>query len=166
MHHVVDVGRWREDGAILIEGRVSGDTRIKLGGIQINVKEIEAVLLEAASGLLSEAVVTVLRSSPSSPEFLVAHVVFDPASPEERREELLQSLLPSLPFLRYMCPAVTIPLQQIPRTSSAKLDRRAVSSLSIPNLASNSQQQQQQEADADLSRVQKELRDLWIQAIH
>ncbi|KAI1749320.1 hypothetical protein F4782DRAFT_542299 [Xylaria castorea] len=47
MHRTGDLGRWRQDGAILIEGRISGDTQIKLR------------VIKASNGLVSETVVSV-----------------------------------------------------------------------------------------------------------
>lgn len=163
MHRVGDLGRWREDGALVIEGRVSGDTHIKLRGFRIDLQEIETAILEAADGFLSEVIVSVRQTSSSAPEFLIAHVVFHPTSPESRREDLLHTLSSSIQLPRYMHPAAIIPLQQMPMTSSGKLDRRAISSLPIPKMAKDTKQSPPQQGE--LSPVEKKLRELWIQVI-
>lgn len=160
MHRVGDLGRWTQDGAIMIEGRVSGDTQIKLRGLRIDVREIEEALLVAANGALSEAVVTTRQTSPNTSEFLVAHVVFHDSC-TDGREKLLQVLASSLPLPRYMCPAVFVPLEQLPRTSSAKLDRRAISSLPIPETDLDTQERSQ----AELSNAEQALWEIWVKIL-
>ncbi|KAI9696853.1 MAG: putative Hybrid PKS-NRPS biosynthetic cluster [Bogoriella megaspora] len=134
MHRTGDNGRWRDDGSLLIEGRRSGDTQHKIRGLRVDLQEVEKVILKEAKGLLSEAVVTVRRTSPESPEFLVTHVQFDPnSSPSEAEQQpFLNRLSSSLPLPQYMWPAAIIPVQGLPMMSSGKLDRRAIAALPLP----------------------------------
>ncbi|KAF2797429.1 AMP-binding enzyme [Melanomma pulvis-pyrius CBS 109.77] len=137
IHRTGDKGRWREDGGLLIEGRSSGDTQHKLRGLRIDLQEVESVMLKESNGMLSDAVVSVLRTSPQSPEFLVAHVRFDPkhSPPEAEKQHLLSQLSSSLPLPQYMWPAATIAVKELPMMSSGKLDRRAVAALPLPELS-------------------------------
>ncbi|KAI1457563.1 hypothetical protein F4805DRAFT_174045 [Annulohypoxylon moriforme] len=161
MHRTGDLGRWTKDGALLIEGRISGDTQIKLRGIRIDLREIEDAMVKAARSSLSDVVVSVRRSAPGSPEFLIAHVVLHSQVPVDEHESLLRSLPASLPLPKYMCPAVIIPLDQMPRTSSGKLDRRAINALPLQGIATH-----EENCDDELTETERRLRDIWITVIH
>ncbi|KAJ8064914.1 hypothetical protein OCU04_007218 [Sclerotinia nivalis] len=69
-----DRGRLREDGALYVDGRISGDSQVKIRGFRIELGEIEMVLLDSAKGALSRAVVTARGAGEK--RFLAAHVVF------------------------------------------------------------------------------------------
>ena len=135
MHRTGDLGRWREDGTLLIEGRISGDTQVKLRGLRIDLAEIEHAIMNVSGGTLSEAVVSVHGNPTSSdkPGFLVAHVVFgrDEGSMEHHIGTIQSRLSNKLP--QYMCPALIIPLDRIPTTNSGKVDRKAVAALPFPS---------------------------------
>ncbi|KEY71796.1 hypothetical protein S7711_06548 [Stachybotrys chartarum IBT 7711] len=163
MHRVGDLGRWNNSGSVVIEGRVSGDTQIKLRGIRLDVQEIESAILVAANGQISEAVVTLRQSSPDATEFLVAHVVFDPSCLRDKQAETLEAIPPALSSLpRYMRPSLIIPLDYLPRTTSAKLDRKAIGSLPLPKTTSNGGEEDQ---EAELSPAEIKIRDLWLEVI-
>ncbi|KAK8038625.1 beta-ketoacyl synthase domain-containing protein [Apiospora rasikravindrae] len=137
MQRTGDLGRWSryDHRAILIEGRISGDTMVKLRGLRVDLRDVEVALLRAASGDLSEAVVSVHRSSPESPEFLVAHVVFKPDSAlvsHGSRDDRVRKLREQLELPLSIQPAHIIALEALPLMSSGKLDRRAVGCLPIP----------------------------------
>lgn len=137
MHRTGDMGRWTEAGGVMIEGRKSGDTQHKLRGLRVDLQEVENVMLKEAKGVLSDVVVTVRRTSPQSPEFLVAHVRFEPelCPPEEEQQSVLRSLLSSLPLPQYMWPAAAIAVKELPMMVSGKLNRRAVASLPLPDIS-------------------------------
>jgi acyl-coenzyme A synthetase/AMP-(fatty) acid ligase len=71
---VGDLGRWREDATLVIEGRT--DTQIKLCGLRIDLAEIEHTIPEASNGVPYETAVSVCKPSSRKPKFLVAHFVF------------------------------------------------------------------------------------------
>lgn len=137
MHRTGDMGRWTEAGGVMIEGRKSGDTQHKLRGLRVDLQEIENVMLKEAKGIVSDVVVTVRRTSPQSPEFLVAHARFEPdhCPPEEEQQSVLSSLLSNLPLPQYMWPAAAIPVKELPMMVSGKLNRRAVAALPLPNIS-------------------------------
>lgn len=137
MHRTGDMGRWTEEGGVMIEGRKSGDTQHKLRGLRVDLQEVENVMLKEARGVLSDVVVTVRRTSPQSPEFLVAHVRFEPehCPPEEEQQSVLGSLLSNLPLPQYMWPAAAIAVKELPMMVSGKLNRRAVAALPLPSIS-------------------------------
>ncbi|RYP10842.1 hypothetical protein DL764_000394 [Monosporascus ibericus] len=160
MHRTGDLGRWRrEDGALLIEGRISGDTQIKLRGLRIDMRDIESAMIEAAMGSLSEVVVSVRRRSPQSPEFLVAHVKFNPKHPKVKEEHILGTILASLSLPQYMLPSVVLRLDQMPMTSSGKLDRKAVASLALPDVSVD------QDLSSNFTESERRLKDIWTDVI-
>ncbi|KAK7973237.1 hypothetical protein PG988_007371 [Apiospora saccharicola] len=115
MHRSGDLGRWAANGALCIEGRITGDTQVKLRGIRIDLREVEDAILKQARGYLSEAVVSARSSTPE---------------PSGARK-LLQHILASLPLPKYMHPAVIIPLSRMPTNNNSKLDRKAISQLPL-----------------------------------
>lgn len=137
MHRTGDMGRWTEEGGVMIEGRKSGDTQHKLRGLRVDLQEVENVMLKEAKGVLSDVVVTVRRTSPQSPEFLVAHVRFEPAHcpAEEQQQSVLGSLLSKLPLPQYMWPAAAIAVRELPMMVSGKLNRRAIAALPLPDIS-------------------------------
>ncbi|MCJ1477282.1 hypothetical protein MMC13_005953 [Lambiella insularis] len=132
MYRTGDWGRWRDDGTIIIERRIAGDTQIKLRGLRFELHDIENSILETAEGALIEAVVSARGTNDWDPEFLVAHVVFSPNFPPERQESCLKRVQSSLPLPQYMHPAMVIPVSQLILNSSSKVDRIAIGALPLP----------------------------------
>ncbi|KAJ4361128.1 uncharacterized protein N0V89_001697 [Didymosphaeria variabile] len=164
MHRTGDNGRWRKGGGLLIEGRRSGDTQHKLRGLRVDLQEVENVMLKESNGLLTDVVVSVTRTSPQSPEFLVAHVRFDPnhCPTENDQQHVLSELSSNLPLPQYMWPAVAIAVQELPMMSSGKLDRRAVASLPLPELPNfNEIDDDEKTADALLTETEARLKKMW-----
>ncbi|KAL1618817.1 putative Hybrid PKS-NRPS biosynthetic cluster [Neofusicoccum ribis] len=131
MYRTGDRGRLTEDGALLYEGRIEGDTQIKLRGVRMELEDIEASILATAAGTLSRAVVS-LRGD-SGTEFLVAHVVFAPNHPSSNQASFLHRLPTTLPLPQYMIPAVFTSVDALPLTPHLKVDRKAVRTLPIPS---------------------------------
>ncbi|KAI1506098.1 AMP-binding enzyme [Biscogniauxia marginata] len=140
MHRTGDNGRWRDDGALLVEGRRSGDTQHKLRGLRVDFQEVENVMMKEAKGMLRQVVVSVRRASEGEPEFLIAHAVFDDkiCPPEgAQQQQFLNLLSSSLSLPRYMWPAATVAVRELPHLNSGKLDRRAVAALPLPEMSSD-----------------------------
>ena len=130
MYRTGDKGRWRADGSISVEGRIVEDTQIKLRGLRIELGELEDSIVHSSRGALTACAVST-RSEYPEEIFLVAHVVFEKCFPESRRKSLLGSLRSTLAIPQYMIPAAFITLDQIPVTSSGKVDRRSIAALPI-----------------------------------
>ncbi|NIM13046.1 MAG: amino acid adenylation domain-containing protein, partial [Candidatus Aminicenantes bacterium] len=115
-----DLARWLADGSGNIEflGRI--DQQVKIRGHRVELGEIESGLM-ALSGI-KEAVVTV-RSGEEGETYLCAYVV--PKKDSDVNVSLLRQELSSrLPG--YMIPSYFVEIEQIPLTSSNKVNRRAL----------------------------------------
>lgn len=128
MHKSGDCGRLTDEGGLLLEGRIKGDTQIKLRGIRIDLQDIESTLLQEAKGVLREAVVSVRASGES--EYLVAHVVVSTDFKGDYNN-MLRRLPILLPLPQYMRPAIVVPLTHLPLNHSGKVDRQAIAALLI-----------------------------------
>ncbi|KAK7949211.1 uncharacterized protein PG986_010097 [Apiospora aurea] len=160
LHRTGDVGRWRADGSLVLEGRVEGDTQVKLRGLRIDLREIEKAIKQKSGGAVAEAVVSV--RPPASPNktqaFLAAHVTLEGARPLRDRQVLFESLTATrLELPQYMCPAVFVVLDRMPYTSNFKLDRKAIAAIPMPTLPGCQTPQ--------LSRAQLRLKTMWEEVI-
>ena len=96
------------------------DNQFKFHGYRIEPAEIEAALCGFRD--IQEAVVSKV-DSPAG-ERLIAHVVLDAECPALDQAGLKAYLATYLPI--YMRPAIVLPLNDIPRTTSGKIDRFAL----------------------------------------
>ncbi|MGW7823547.1 amino acid adenylation domain-containing protein [Streptomyces puniciscabiei] len=121
MYRTGDVVRWTEDGRLEYVDR--SDFQVKIRGRRIELGEIESVL--TAHPDVSSAV-AVVREESAGDQRLLAYVVpggkADPAGLDvEALTDLLQERLPE-----YMVPSAIVPLAELPKTVSGKLDRAAL----------------------------------------
>jgi len=118
MYRTGDVVRWNHDGNLDFLGRV--DNQVKLRGFRIELGEIEQVLCEQP--MVASAAVLAVERAPGELR-LVAYVKPQAAvlfsSVELRR--FLSERVPD-----YMIPALFVPLDTLPMTTSGKLDRQAL----------------------------------------
>ncbi|KAI0102477.1 putative equisetin synthetase [Nemania sp. FL0031] len=145
-----DRGRLRQDGALYVDGRILGDSQVKIRGFRVELQEIEVVLIEAAKGALSHAVVTARGTGED--RFLAAHVVFAPDYPQNRRQSMIHHLESKLPLPPYMQPAVIVPLASIPVTSNFKFDRKAIQALPLPDANG---------LEENLADIERKVAELW-----
>ncbi|KAI0112010.1 hypothetical protein GGR51DRAFT_557191 [Nemania sp. FL0031] len=137
MHRTGDMGRWRGDGALMVEGRISGSTQIKLRGLRIDLLEIENAIMEACDGALLQVIVSARHSvneGQEATDYLIAHVVLDQTCQRQRdihevAKQIQSRLRTKLPV--YMLPAAIVSVPALPVTLSGKLDRRAASTLPL-----------------------------------
>ncbi len=113
-----DLARWLADGTLEFLGRV--DDQVKIRGFRVEPGEVEAVLREHPS---VADVVVVARAGRATDSELAAYVVgrdgISPGPAELRAHA--RRLLPE-----YLTPATITVLAELPRTSSGKVDRRAL----------------------------------------
>ncbi|KUI71750.1 Nonribosomal peptide synthetase 14 [Cytospora mali] len=57
LYRTGDQGRLLADGTLLCFGRIDGDTQVKLRGLRIELREVEAAVLKASNGRLADVVV-------------------------------------------------------------------------------------------------------------
>lgn len=160
-----DLGRLSADGGLIIEGRIDGDTQIKLRGIRLDLKNIESAILQAGAGKIIDAAVSVRRggADESDPQYLVGHVVVDPDQiPQNSQQDYLAQLIPRLRLPRHMKPSLLVPIRALPQTASHKLDRRALQDLPVSNHGQVVDQLQQ---GAGLGSDQAQMWNLWKQVI-
>ncbi len=126
MYRTGDLVRWivDADGAGELEYVGRSDFQVKLRGLRIELGEVETAVRE--HGSVSQAVVA-LHHDPRAGDQLVAYVVASTASavpfdPANLREHL------SLRLPSYMVPTMFLPIDALPRTTSGKIDRRALPS--------------------------------------
>jgi amino acid adenylation domain-containing protein len=118
LYRTGDLVRWRADGELEHMGRA--DQQVKIRGYRIELGEIEAAL---SSHPNVNNVAVIAREDGSGEKQLVAYVVSSnkvSISPIELKMHLA-SVLPE-----YMVPAAFVPLNQLPLTSSGKLDLRTL----------------------------------------
>jgi amino acid adenylation domain-containing protein len=115
MYRTGDVGRWRPEGTLEFLGR--GDGQVKIRGYRVETGEIEARLAEHPG--VREAVVAAREDVPGEKR-LVAYWVGD-AVPADALRAHVRERLPE-----HMVPAACVRLEALPRTTSGKVDRKAL----------------------------------------
>ncbi len=113
-----DLGKRLPDGTLEYAGRV--DNQVKVNGFRIELGEIEAVLREHPQ--VTDG--AVIADGPSGEQRRLLAYVVPRTGPAPSGPELREFLERRLP--RYMLPAAFLFLDAVPRTSSEKLDRRAL----------------------------------------
>ncbi|KAL8678456.1 MAG: hypothetical protein Q9186_005194 [Xanthomendoza sp. 1 TL-2023] len=159
MYRTGDRGRWRSDGSLSLEGRLDGDTQIKLRGIRIDLREIENTILLAAKGLLAACVVSSRSDPEKGVDYLVAFVVFQQTISAPHRRWLLEELPSSLPLPQYMHPAVVIAMDWLPVNNSGKVDRRSIAVIPITP---------ESEASSDFTKLtsfMSRLKEIWSEIL-
>ncbi|OQY27011.1 MAG: hypothetical protein B6244_11790 [Candidatus Cloacimonetes bacterium 4572_55] len=122
LYNTGDLSRYFPDGNMEFLGRV--DTQVKIRGFRIELGEIETVL--AAHPTVRENVAVVHESH--GDRRLVTYLIPNQGQRIDNAEvkAFLQKKLPE-----YMIPSYFITLEKLPLTSNGKLDRKALSQLSI-----------------------------------
>ncbi|MBK6687585.1 MAG: LLM class flavin-dependent oxidoreductase [Deltaproteobacteria bacterium] len=118
MYRTGDRVRWNSQGQLEFLGRL--DRQVKIRGFRIELTEVEAAVADHPD--VREAAVIVDASRPAEPRLLAYYSgrFGEPPEPSALRAAL-RELLPE-----YMIPSLLIPLPELPRTTSGKLDRQAL----------------------------------------
>ena len=116
-----DLGRYLPDGRVEIIGRC--DEQVKILGFRVELKEIEAALLQHP--LVKDVIVTINEES-GSDKRIVAYVVSgdDTAPGADELTSHLKLILPN-----YMLPSAYVGLKALPLTPNGKLDRKSLPKL-------------------------------------
>ncbi|HEV2741063.1 MAG TPA: amino acid adenylation domain-containing protein [Candidatus Elarobacter sp.] len=139
-----DVARFLPDGAIEYLGRT--DFQVKIHGFRIELGEIEARL--ATYPGVRDAVVTAPEDRLGEKRLVAYYTAPDEIDAQALRDHLLAAL-PD-----YMVPALYVPLESLPLTSSGKLDRKA---LPVPGDAPRAYEAPLGETETTLAAIWSEL---------
>ncbi|MCP5054073.1 MAG: amino acid adenylation domain-containing protein, partial [bacterium] len=118
LYHTGDLARWLSDGNIEFLGRI--DLQVKIRGYRVEPGEIEEQLLNHES---VKDVAVLARTDDAGERFLCAYVAIVPGKDDgiSKLREYLARRLPD-----YMIPAFFVIVEDIPLTSSGKVDHRAL----------------------------------------
>jgi thioesterase domain-containing protein len=119
-----DLGRLMSDRRFMHLGRK--DTQVKIRGYRIEISEGEHVLI-TPPGVLQAAVIA--KDTGVARTRLIAYIVRDndASLPTSSLRSLVKNQLPD-----YMVPALFLPLQSIPLTTTGEIDRAALSARPLP----------------------------------
>ncbi|KAJ5747124.1 uncharacterized protein N7511_008820 [Penicillium nucicola] len=160
LHRTGDRGRLTANGGLVLLGRMDGDNQVKLRGMRINIEEVERAIVNSSAGAIVQAVVSIRSDADhNSDKFLVAFAVMTTMDNYESTHQFLKRLTWELPLPQHMRPVAIIPIEAIPQNTSGKTDRAAVTSLPIPEIAS------QLAKDETLTASEQSLRRLWQQTL-
>ncbi|XWW94642.1 hypothetical protein V2A60_002587 [Cordyceps javanica] len=162
LYRTGDYGRLREDGALLYQGRINGDTQVKLHGIRVELEEIETNVVNASNGSILQAV-AVLRGDESKEKVLVAYVNLKPGleTNDKARENLWTTLRSTIAIPQYMMPSVFIPIDSIPINAHGKTDRKLLANLILPTRTTPCPAQADSEAQTSFTYAEHQLQSLW-----
>ena len=135
-----DLAYWREDGNIVYVGR--NDFQVKIRGLRIELGEIENAICSMNG--ISQAVV-VVRKNTEGRQLICAFYT----GAETDAKEIRNHIGKKLP--KYMLPHIFTHLDEMPLTSSGKINRKALPEVDFENIANDT------EYVAPETQMQKEL---------
>ncbi|KAK1983037.1 hypothetical protein LZ30DRAFT_789484 [Colletotrichum cereale] len=167
VHRTGDVGRLLSDGQLVLEGRVAGDSQIKLRGNRVDLTDVEDAILCAGRGHLIEALACVPTKTDSgdasSDSVMLAALVVTDASIEHHsaaEESLLIDILSRVDLPRALRPAIIRSAQALPKSPNGKADRKAAAELIRMHLDTTVASD-----DESLSAVESQLQHAWIEVL-
>ncbi|KAJ5578643.1 hybrid PKS-NRPS biosynthetic cluster [Penicillium hispanicum] len=158
-YRTFDRGYLLRGGELVIDGRLDGDTQVKIRGIRMELEDIENTLVDTSNGALIRAVVSI-RGQES--QLLVAFVILAPHFQGDV-EAMLTQLRKDLPLPQYMCPAAIVPVDKLVLNVHGKVDRRAVDALPLPKATKAGGDS---EVSGTLTATESILREIWGKVLH
>ncbi len=127
MYKTGDLAYWRDDGNIVYVGR--NDFQVKIRGLRIELGEIESAICQNEN--VSQAVV-VVRKDETGRQLICA---FYTEKNKSDLAEIKKNISEKLP--KYMMPHIFTVLDEMPLTSSGKINRKALPEIDLSNVGSN-----------------------------
>ncbi|KAK8068655.1 polyketide synthase PksB [Apiospora saccharicola] len=127
LYRTGDRGRLNEAGELFYEGRIDGDTQVKVMGVRTELGDIESAILASpgARGTVKQAVVAVHGTGLD--QILAAYIVLSrPGGGPDETSKLLRDLHAGLPLPQHLRPSVFVPVAEIPTNVHGKTDRKAL----------------------------------------
>ncbi|KAF4636865.1 hypothetical protein G7Y89_g1216 [Cudoniella acicularis] len=152
LYRTGDRGQMLKDGSILFQGRLDGDTQVKLRGQRIELEEVSNHIILESDGTIREAVVILKGEEPNS--FLAAFVVFSVDKIPATVDRYLRSLALSLPLPPYMRPSVILSIDQIPKGINGKTNRAMLDLISISSPGAALE-------EGELNHIEMHVAELW-----
>ena len=144
-----DLAYWREDGNIVYVGR--NDFQVKIRGLRIELGEIENAM-QSVDGIVQAVVV--VRKNGEGRQLICAFYTGDEISAKDIRSQIGQRLP------KYMLPHIFMRLDEMPLTSSGKVNRKALPEVDLSVISS------MVEYAAPVGEFEKRLASLMEQALN
>ena len=128
LYRTGDLAYWREDGNIVFVGR--NDFQVKIRGLRIELGEIEKAIT-AVDGVVSGVVV--VRKDKTDRQLICAFYTGEEKSAKELRAEIGKRLP------KYMIPHIFMYLENMPMTTSGKINRNALPELELENITTETE---------------------------
>ena len=150
MYKTGDLVKWLPDGNIDFLGRI--DTQVKIRGYRVEVGEIESMLIRHRC--IKEAAV-VAKVDRYGENYLCAYVVTEPDITDKEIKQYLSSNLPD-----YMVARQIVKIEQIPLTTSGKLDASRLPVVNESRDLSDNYEEPVSETEVILADIWSELLDV------
>ena len=121
-----DLAYWREDGNIVYVGR--NDFQVKIRGLRVELGEIENAI--SSVGGISQSVV-IVRKNNEGRQLICAFYTGKETDPKEIRAQIGKKLP------KYMLPHIFTHLDDMPLTTSGKINRKALPEVDLYNIAND-----------------------------
>lgn len=128
MYKTGDLAYWREDGNIAYVGR--NDFQVKIRGLRIELEEIENAICSIDG--ISQAVV-VVRKNNEGRQLICAFYT----GAEVEAKDIRSHIGKKLP--KYMLPHICTHLDEMPMTTSGKINRKALPEIDLTNIANDTE---------------------------
>lgn len=132
MYKTGDLAYWREDGNLIYVGR--NDFQVKIRGLRIELGEIENAIC-LAEGILQAVVI--VRKAENERQIICAFYTETEPVDIEMVKKMIQDKLP-----RYMMPHVFRKLDEMPLTSSGKINRQKLPEIDLSDLKQDTEYMQ------------------------
>ena len=153
MYKTGDLGRWLGNGEVEYQGR--NDDQVKVRGFRIELGEVESRLASAPG--VTELVVLAREDEPGDRR-LVAYYRGESALQTDALRAWGREVLPE-----YMVPAAYVRLEVMPRTTSGKVDRKALPAPDAGSYSSRDYEAPEGEVEVALAQIWSEvLRREWV----